>query len=261
MIAWDRSPPPARPTDRGCPASDPPSRRRAQAQRHHTFAQFGAGLLSPSRPRTYLGPNVVIDPPALQREAAHLAELGVEEPASLITIHPRCLVTTIWHRLLNQLRELSRGTQRHGSCGQGIGETRSYWLRHGADAIFACLGPALEIFSRYSRVEKASGEQVTLKEYLEYVWAAVAKEALNMIFEGADATGFEEDARLTAMWLWTLGDGKTIHPRDKEDTEEDTEESDEEESWPQGRSQGRPQKGNEEGPYGRSQKGPSQEVA
>jgi hypothetical protein len=25
-----------------------------------------------------------------------------------------------------------------------------------------------------------------------------------MIFTGADATGFEEDARLTAMWLWTL---------------------------------------------------------
>ena len=74
----------------------------------------------------------------------------------------------------------------------------------GADAIFACLGPALEIFSRYSRVEKASGEPVTLKEYLEQVWAAVAKEALTMIFTGADATGFEEDARLTAMWLWTL---------------------------------------------------------
>src|ERR1700686_879828 len=74
----------------------------------------------------------------------------------------------------------------------------------GADAIFACLGPALEIFSRYSRVEKASGETVSLKEYLEQVWAAVAKEALAMIFTGADATGFEEDARLTAMWLWTL---------------------------------------------------------
>jgi putative DNA methylase len=74
----------------------------------------------------------------------------------------------------------------------------------GADAIFACLGPALEIFSRYSRVEKASGETVTLNEYLEQVWAAVAKEALAMIFTGADATGFEQDARLTAMWLWTL---------------------------------------------------------
>ncbi len=74
----------------------------------------------------------------------------------------------------------------------------------GADAIFACLGPALEIFSRYSRVERASGEQVELREYLEQVWAAVAREALSMIFEDADATGLEEDARLTAMWLWTL---------------------------------------------------------
>jgi adenine-specific DNA methylase len=93
----------------------------------------------------------------------------------------------------------------------------------GADAIFACLGPALEIFSRYSRVEKASGEQVTLKEYLEHVWAAVAKEALSMIFEGADATGFEEDARLTAMWLWTLSTAEDAEVR-REDTNDEEEE-------------------------------------
>lgn len=77
----------------------------------------------------------------------------------------------------------------------------------GADAIFACLGPALEIYSRHSQVEKSSGEIVTLKEYLEQIWAAVGKEALSMVFRGADATGFEEDARLTAMWLWTLSTG------------------------------------------------------
>jgi hypothetical protein len=97
----------------------------------------------------------------------------------------------------------------------------------GADAIFACLGPALEIFSRYDRVEKANGEQVQLKEYLEYVWAAVSKEALNMIFAGADATGFEEDARLTAMWLWTLstgadGNGSAVGEDEIEDEEEDS---------------------------------------
>lgn len=74
----------------------------------------------------------------------------------------------------------------------------------GADAIFACLGPALEIFSRYSRVEKASGEKVELSEYMEHVWAAVAREALSVILEDVDVTGFEPDARLTAMWLWTL---------------------------------------------------------
>jgi putative DNA methylase len=83
----------------------------------------------------------------------------------------------------------------------------------GADAIFACLGPALEIFSRYPHVEKTSGEKVELREYLEHIWAAVSKEALNMVFENADASGFEEDARLTAIWLWTIstasnGNGK-----------------------------------------------------
>jgi putative DNA methylase len=76
----------------------------------------------------------------------------------------------------------------------------------GADAIFACLGPALEIFSRYSRVETAGGDVVSLKEYLESVWAAVSKEALSVIFAGASTEGFEPDARLTAMWLWTLTD-------------------------------------------------------
>lgn len=102
----------------------------------------------------------------------------------------------------------------------------------GADAIFACLGPALEIFSRYSRVEKASGVRVELREYLEQVWAAVAREALSMIFEDADATGLEEDARLTAMWLWTLSTsasgsgngGSSAAAGDEEDAESEDDE-------------------------------------
>ena len=98
----------------------------------------------------------------------------------------------------------------------------------GADAIFACLGPALEIFSRYSRVEKASGEQVSLREYLEHVWAAVSQEALRMVFEGADATGFEEDARLTAMWLWTLNTNNAEGGRQKAEGED--EDADDEEN-------------------------------
>jgi len=94
----------------------------------------------------------------------------------------------------------------------------------GADAIFSCLGPALEIYSRYSRVEKVSGEQVSLSEYLAEVWAAVSREALGTIFSG-DTGNFEEDARLTAMWLWTLpanGNGK-ISDVSEEDEDEDEE--------------------------------------
>src|SRR5258705_11239886 len=64
--------------------------------RRHTFSQFGAGSLAdgPRRPRTYLGPAVVIDPPAILREAGHLAELGVTHPTELLTGHPHCLVRT-----------------------------------------------------------------------------------------------------------------------------------------------------------------------
>ena len=92
----------------------------------------------------------------------------------------------------------------------------------GADAIFACLGPALEIFSRYSRVEKTSGEAVSLREYLEHVWAAVSREALSMLFRDADTAGLEPDARLTAMWLWTLASGETVAA--KEAAEDDIDE-------------------------------------
>jgi hypothetical protein len=95
----------------------------------------------------------------------------------------------------------------------------------GADAIFSCLGPALEIYSRYSRVEKASGEVVALKEYLEEVWAAVSREALGMIFESGDGSGLEEDARLTAMWLWTLSagadNGDSIDNNNENEADED----------------------------------------
>jgi adenylosuccinate synthase len=107
--------------------------------RRHTFSQFGAGTLARDSdpPRTYLGPNVIIDPLALVREAGHLAELGVRDPTRLLTIHPRCLVTTPWLQTLNRLRELSRGAAKHGSCGQGIAEARTYWLKYGEDAVFA----------------------------------------------------------------------------------------------------------------------------
>lgn len=93
----------------------------------------------------------------------------------------------------------------------------------GADAIFACLGPALEIFSRYARVEKSNGDPVTLNEYLEHVWAAVSKEALSTIFRDAEASGLEPDARLTAIWLWTIGGGKPTPASESAEAEEEVE--------------------------------------
>ncbi|RTH20142.1 DNA methyltransferase [Thermus scotoductus] len=81
----------------------------------------------------------------------------------------------------------------------------------GADLVFACIGPALEIFSRYRRVETAEGREVTLTEYLEKVWEVVGRTALEQVLGTAEARArngvagaLEEDARLTALFLWAL---------------------------------------------------------
>ncbi len=103
--------------------------------RRHAFAQFGAGTLAGAA--TYLGEQMVINPPAMHNEARHLLEITGDDPFLKLLIHPRALVSTAYHQQLNRLREVARGAARHGSCGHGIGETRSYWLKHGQDAIFA----------------------------------------------------------------------------------------------------------------------------
>ncbi len=81
----------------------------------------------------------------------------------------------------------------------------------GADLVFACIGPALEVYSRYSRVETADGREVGLATFLERVWEVVGREALEQVLGTAEAQArngaagaLEEDARLTALFLWTL---------------------------------------------------------
>jgi len=102
---------------------------------HHTFSQFGAGTLAGAA--TYLSQHVIVHIGALQAEAAHLRALGVAEPLDKFIMHPHALVATEYARAINRIRELARGAGRHGSCGQGIGETRRYWLTYGADSITA----------------------------------------------------------------------------------------------------------------------------
>lgn len=108
----------------------------------------------------------------------------------------------------------------------------------GADLVFACIGPALEIFSRYSKVETAEGIEVKLAAYLEKVWEVVGREALAQVLGTAEAKArngaagaIEEDARLTALFLWTLQStdadaavGDEVADDEAEDSDDDDEE-------------------------------------
>jgi hypothetical protein len=109
----------------------------------------------------------------------------------------------------------------------------------GADLVFACIGPALEIFSRYRKVETADGQEVPLGEYLEKVWEVVGRSALAQVLGTTEARArngaagaVEEDARLTALFLWTLQStsGETEDAPGDDSEEEVVDEEEEEDS-------------------------------
>jgi adenine-specific DNA methylase len=109
----------------------------------------------------------------------------------------------------------------------------------GADLVFACVGPALEIFSRYTKVETADGREVALAEYLEKVWEVVGRSALAQVLGTTESSArngaagaVEEDARLTALFLWTLQStsGETSEDEDDDRDDEEPPEDDEDEA-------------------------------
>ena len=130
----------------------------------------------------------------------------------------------------------------------------------GADLVCACIGPALEVYSRYSRVVDAEDREIPLggdpearephlRGYLAYVWETVGRAALEQVLGTEEARArngaagvLEEDARLTALFLWTLQstNGETASNGEgaEEDAEADEADEDEEEEAPRKKAKG-----------------------
>lgn len=90
--------------------------------RHHTFSQFGSGTFVPGV-KTFLSRFMLVNPGAMLNEEAHLRTVGVHDAFDRMFIDGRALITTPYHQIVNRCLEKSRGENRHGSCGMGIGET------------------------------------------------------------------------------------------------------------------------------------------
>jgi adenine-specific DNA methylase len=117
----------------------------------------------------------------------------------------------------------------------------------GADLVFACIGPALEIFSRSTKVETAEGREVKLDEYLVKVWEVVGRSALAQVLGTTEARArngaagaVEEDARLTALFLWTLqaSDGEGADEVGGEAEDENAADDEDGEGGPGGKAKG-----------------------
>lgn len=104
--------------------------------RHHTFSQFTSGTFLPGT-KALLSRFMLINPLNMLKEERHLSACGVPDALQRVQIDRRALVITPFQRAINRLREIARAADRHGSCGEGIGECMSDHLKYGSDVLFA----------------------------------------------------------------------------------------------------------------------------
>ncbi|MCP9469845.1 MAG: DUF1156 domain-containing protein [Nitrospira sp.] len=182
--------------------------------------------------------------------------IATERPGKLRSQESAALATSV--HLVCRPRPDGAGTGDWGEVYRELPVRVGDWIERlqsegvrGADLVFACIGPAMEIYSRYSKVEDAEGREIPLggdptasepyqRGFLAYVWETVGRLALEQVLGTAEAKArngaagaLEEDARLTALFLWTLQStaGSSDDPSDQSDLSgpsDPTDQSDEE---------------------------------
>jgi adenylosuccinate synthase len=145
--------------------------------RHHTFSQFGSASFLPDA-RTHLSRFMLVNPLRIAHETDELTALGVAQPQRGLSIDRRALLISPYHEAANRLRELARGSGRHGSCGHGIGETMADWLDHPAEALTAA--DLAESIAATAKLELARRRKLTQIEDLVPLLEAMPEAARDL---------------------------------------------------------------------------------
>lgn len=110
-----------------------------------------------------------------------------------------------------------------------IKERLDYFLSQGikgADALLSAIGPALEVYGRYERVQRVTGESVMVSEFLNKVREVVAHHALTTVLSEQELGKLDPETAFYVLWKWTF---EPRFPVQKLDAKEDEGESEEEE--------------------------------
>lgn len=78
----------------------------------------------------------------------------------------------------------------------------------GSDFFISAIGPALEVFGQYERVETYSGEEVKAADLLEFIRKTVSEYALARILKDSHLGGIDAETRFTCC-----GAGPTTGPK------------------------------------------------
>lgn len=93
-----------------------------------------------------------------------------------------------------------------------------FWTQgiRGADFFMSAIGPAVEVFGRFRRVLRLSGDEVTIADLLDRVRTIVSDYALQRIVHGESAGNVDHPSRFYVIWRWAFGTseveaGEAIH--------------------------------------------------
>jgi adenine-specific DNA methylase len=79
----------------------------------------------------------------------------------------------------------------------------------GADYFVSAIGPAFEVFARYSRVVRLSGDEVGVEELMVLARQAVARHAIRRLLGGGSLASLDGRSLLYLTWRWAY-DGDAI---------------------------------------------------
>lgn len=87
----------------------------------HCFSQFGSASFQ-GKVHSHLAHSMLVKPSNLLVERDILSAKGAVDIESRFTIDSTSYLVTPWHAMLGQMEESSRGADRHGSVGMGVGK-------------------------------------------------------------------------------------------------------------------------------------------
>jgi len=90
-----------------------------------------------------------------------------------------------------------------------LDEFWEYGIR-GADFFISAIGPAVEIFGRYKKIRKLSGEKVNVTEFLDIVRQIVTDYSLRKILREGSLGEIDEITRFYVLWRWAYNNGEII---------------------------------------------------
>jgi adenylosuccinate synthase len=157
---------------------------------HHTFSQFGSGSFV-SGCDTHLSHYMYINPVNMVNESEHLV---ITDILSRTYIAENAHIVTPYHQWANRAREAAR-SKKHGTCGEGHGETVQDYLDHPDMAIrFKDLGTA------------------AAKHKLRF-WHDLKREHIEELGQPVQPESVNDDVFETILSIWTwLAKKVTIVP-------------------------------------------------